>query len=168
LFLPPIPGITGHNFTEIDAEILTRTLRDPPNMGSLKHMLWNGFGLSGPALHWLSWREIIDTLEGLSHQEAAASGKESTDHNESEMSGEERLQIPADAYEILGMICDSPTRLKVQDIAAAKIAGVTLDRKTVGKHLKTLAADGLVDYDPRQKTGAAATVKGREFLESTT
>lgn len=102
---------------------------------------------TGKELGKLNWSAVMALLRSRADIEADS----------------ERIQIDPDAYEILGMICDSPTRLKVREIASAK-----LDRKTVAKHLKDLVDNGFVEYNPKRKTGASATEKGRNFIDSTT
>ncbi len=77
-----------------------------------------------------------------------------------QMGQEQWPQLEDDAYSILTTLADSPTRLKVIEFDG--------DRRTVGKHLRTMDDEGLVDYKPNAKKGAAITDKGRQFLERKT
>lgn len=72
-------------------------------------------------------------------------------------------QLEGDAYTILCTLADSPTRLKQVDLQHC--TRPRMDRKTVSKHLKILAKDGLVEYDAKNKKGASITSQGRAFFE---
>ncbi len=76
----------------------------------------------------------------------------------------EQIQLENGAYKILRMLGNSPTRLHQEDLALCE--DPPMDRKTVSRHLTTLAEAGLIDYDPRGKKGAAILPKGKDYLNS--
>jgi hypothetical protein len=76
----------------------------------------------------------------------------------------EHVQLEAGAYKILRTLASSPTRLKQDDLGACE--DPSMDRKTVRRHLEALKEGSLIDYNPRDKKGAAITERGRAYLDS--
>jgi hypothetical protein len=87
--------------------------------------------------------------------------------NGQEQTGEtpmDHIQLENGAYKVLHTLGSSPTRLHQEDLALCE--DPPMDRKTVRRHLTTLAKAGLVDYNSRDKKGATITPKGRDYLDS--
>lgn len=76
----------------------------------------------------------------------------------------EQKQLENGAHKILRMLGSSPTRLLQEDLALCE--DPPMDRRTVSRHLKTLAERGLIDYNPPDKKGAGITQKGKDYLNS--
>lgn len=72
----------------------------------------------------------------------------------------EHIQLENGAYKILCTLGNSPTRLHQEGLRVCE--DPPMDRRTVRRHLETLKEHGLVDYNPRNKQGAAITQKGKD------
>jgi hypothetical protein len=113
--------------------------------------------------------DIIEELAPIARDIAdkAARLEAEQKSNEPGQAGEtsiEHIQLENGAYKILHMLGSSPTRLQQEDLTLCE--DPPMDRRTVSRHLKTLKEHGLVDYNPRDKKGAAITPKGRDYLNS--